>query len=87
MRKTTWLHLHPGSGPLYNEKNIAPGAQTESPGDAGPVNALLGGEGSPADFIGVRSPESVVRSEDVRASTMELGSKIEDPCYGLPLPL
>jgi hypothetical protein len=30
-------------GLRYKEKAIAPGAQTERPGDAGPVRALLGG--------------------------------------------
>jgi hypothetical protein len=30
-------------GLRYNEKAIAPGAQTERPGDAGPVQASLGG--------------------------------------------
>jgi hypothetical protein len=29
-------------GLRYNEGVIEPGAQTESPGDAGPVKALLG---------------------------------------------
>src|SRR5262249_51521855 len=31
------------TGLRYNEKAIAPGAQTERPGDAGPVRASLGG--------------------------------------------
>src|SRR5262245_28388139 len=31
------------AGLRYNENAIAPGAQTERPGDAGPVRALLGG--------------------------------------------
>ena len=34
----------------YNENVIVPGAQTERPGDAGPVRAKLGGWTSPADF-------------------------------------
>jgi len=32
----------------YNEKAIGPGAQTERPGGAGPVRALLGRRTSPA---------------------------------------
>jgi hypothetical protein len=38
-------------GLRYNGKVIAPGAQTESPEDAGPVKTLLAGEVSPADFV------------------------------------
>src|SRR6516165_130292 len=38
-------------GLRYNEKAIAPGAQTERRGLAGPVRTLLGGEDSPADFV------------------------------------
>jgi hypothetical protein len=32
------------TGLRYNEKVIAPGAQTERPGGAGPVRASLGGK-------------------------------------------
>src|SRR5262249_18060332 len=35
--------LRSGAGLRYNEMAIAPGAQTERPGDAGPVRASLGG--------------------------------------------
>src|SRR5262249_48366011 len=35
--------LHVRRGLRYNENAIAPGAQTERPGDAGPVRASLGG--------------------------------------------
>src|SRR5262249_29249201 len=38
-------------GLRYNEKAIAPGAQTKRPGDAGPVRALLGGENAPAALL------------------------------------
>jgi hypothetical protein len=38
-------------GLRYNEAVIDPGAQTESPGDAGPVKRLLRGRTSPADFV------------------------------------
>jgi hypothetical protein len=34
---------HSRGGLRYNKDAIAPGAQTERPGDAGPVRALLGG--------------------------------------------
>jgi hypothetical protein len=37
-----------GGGLRYNVRVISPGAQTERRGDAGPVSAWLGGEGSPA---------------------------------------
>jgi hypothetical protein len=33
-----------GVGPRYNVKDIAPGAQTERRGGAGPVRDLLGGK-------------------------------------------
>src|SRR5437868_2872360 len=33
------------------KNNIAPGARSARPGDAGPVRALLGGENAPAVFV------------------------------------
>src|SRR5262249_24077993 len=52
------------SGLPYNENVIAPGAQTTSLGDAGPVSALLGGMDSPAAFlprrVALRSPQQAV---------------------------
>jgi predicted DNA-binding antitoxin AbrB/MazE fold protein len=45
-------NLHRGGGLRgYNDDIIKPGAQTERRGDAGPVSAWLGGEGSPAAFL------------------------------------
>jgi hypothetical protein len=49
--ETDIVHLHQRSGLFYNENVIAPGAQTESPGDAGPVRTLLGRIASPAEFL------------------------------------
>ena len=43
------MSLHWRAGLRYNEKATDPGAQTERRGEAGPVSALLGSEGSPAD--------------------------------------
>jgi hypothetical protein len=40
-----------GGGLHYQERAIAPGAQTERRGDAGPVRNLLGGLASPAAFL------------------------------------
>jgi hypothetical protein len=42
--------MFPISGLRYNQKVIAPGAQTERRGDAGPVSVLLRGWDSPAAF-------------------------------------
>src|SRR5262249_40657482 len=43
-------------GPQYHDKAIAPGAQTERRGVAGPVRVLLGGEPSPAAIATRFSP-------------------------------
>jgi hypothetical protein len=51
MMGTTLLILLFGGGLRYNERAIAPGAQTERRGDAGPVRLLLGGEDSPPVFF------------------------------------
>src|SRR5262249_398639 len=49
-REHGWnLQLQPGL--RYNEKVIAPSAQTERSGDAWPVRALLGGGAAPAAFF------------------------------------
>src|SRR4051812_25524998 len=43
--------LKSNTGPRYNGKHIAPGAQTSRPEDAEPVRGLLGGRTAPAVFF------------------------------------
>jgi hypothetical protein len=45
------VDLLAGGGLRYNENTIAPGAQTERLGDAGPVRTLRGSLTSPAIFL------------------------------------
>src|SRR5262249_38050014 len=50
MRLLSLPELLPQSGLRYNENGSREGAQTERPGVAGPVRALLAGLASPATF-------------------------------------
>src|SRR5262249_5924365 len=60
------------SGLRHNDKVIVPGAQTERPGDAGPVRLLLGGGDSPPISCGRRC--NLRPAEDSRPPKEDNGS-------------
>src|SRR5262249_31471397 len=49
------LMVEPPAGLRYHDGAIAPGAQTERRGEAGPVRTLLGVRGSPAPLLSARA--------------------------------